>query len=419
MMGCFQTLAEEIRRYDGFIEKFIGDAILAVFGAPVAHEDDAERAVHAALGMQARLQQLRTSVGASTAGALTMRIGINTGLVVAGTVGEGNDYGVIGDTVNVAKRLQQVGAPGKVTVSEETYRVVRKSFDCRSLGDLALKGKTDPIHTFEVVGPHVRGQDVPSEVEFLRIPLIGRDDELRQMMEFVARACKGKPQVVSLIGEAGVGKSRLVTELLHRLDTKGDLKHLVLYQATCSGFGSKAYHVLINFFRACFSLTAEDSAAQAKTKIVAFLQAIGAPTESIVPVIEKLLGFVEGERNTEHLDPEQFKRQLFLAVREICQRQCRQHPVMLVVEDFQWADAASVELLRSLVDRVADRPLLLLLVTRPAPQVEVVYSAKVDMEQQAVFLIDKAGVIRYVHTTGSLGGLPSNAEYVRQLNELQ
>ena len=378
MMGCFQTLAEEIHHYDGFIEKFIGDAILAVFGAPVAHEDDPERAVHAALGMQARLQQMRTSVGGATAGALTMRIGINTGLVVAGAVGEGKDYGVVGDAVNVAARLQQIGVPGKITISEETYRLIRKSFDCRSLGDLALKGKTDPIHTFEVIGPRARGQGIPSEVESFKAPLIGRDDELRQLMELVTRACKGKPQVVSLIGEAGVGKSRLVTELLHRLDSEGILKQLVLYQATCSVLGSEAYHVLIDFFRACFALTAEDSAAQAKTKIVAYLQAIGAPTESIVPVVEQLLGFAEGEQNAEHLDPEQFKRQLFLAVREICQRQCRQHPVLLIVEDFQWADAASVELLRSLVDRIADQPLLLLLVARPAPQIGVIYSAKVD-----------------------------------------
>jgi class 3 adenylate cyclase/tetratricopeptide (TPR) repeat protein len=378
MMGCFQTLAEEIRRYDGFIEKFIGDAILAVFGAPVAHEDDPERAVHAALGMQSRLQQVRTSVGGSTAGALTMRIGVNTGLVVAGTVGEGKDYGVVGDTVNVAARLQQIGVPGKVTVSEETYRLIRKSFDCRPLGSLALKGKADPMHTFEVIGPRVKRQDVFSEVESFRAPLIGRDDELRQLMDFIARASKGKPQVVSLIGEAGIGKSRLVTELLHRLDSEGILKQIVLYQITCSAFGSEAYRVLIDFFRTCFALTAEDSAAQAKTKIVACLQAIGAPTEPIVPVVERLLGFTEGERNAEHLDPEQLKRQLFLAMREICQRQCRQHPVLLVVEDFQWADAASVELLRSLVDRIADQPLLLLLVSRPAPQIGVIYSAKVD-----------------------------------------
>src|SRR5262249_13762948 len=118
MMGCFQTLAEEIRRYDGFIEKFIGDAILAVFGAPIAHEDDPERAVRAGVGMQDRLQRLRTGLDGSAAGALAMRIGINTGLVVAGAVGEGKDYGVVGDTVNVAARLQQAGASGQVTISE-------------------------------------------------------------------------------------------------------------------------------------------------------------------------------------------------------------------------------------------------------------------------------------------------------------
>src|SRR5262249_9543592 len=153
MMGCFQTLAEEIRRYDGFIEKFIGDAILAVFGAPVAHEDDPERAVRAAVGMQDRLQRLRTGLDGSAAGAPATRIGINTGPGVAGGGGEGKDYGVVGDTVNVAARLQQAGASGQVTISEETYRLIRKSFDCRPLGPVSLKGKAEPLQTFEVIGP--------------------------------------------------------------------------------------------------------------------------------------------------------------------------------------------------------------------------------------------------------------------------
>lgn len=190
MMGCFQTLAEEIRCYDGFIEKFIGDAIVAVFGAPVAHEDDPERAVRAALGMQARLQQLRTRVGGATGGALTMRIGINTGLVVAGTVGEGKDYGVVGDTVNVAARLQQSGAPGQVTVSEDTYRLIRKSFECRPLGAVPLKGKAEPIQAFEVIGPK-QGR-VSRETESPGAPFIGRGDELRQLGELFARARKGR-----------------------------------------------------------------------------------------------------------------------------------------------------------------------------------------------------------------------------------
>jgi adenylate cyclase len=377
MMGCFQTLAEEIRRYDGFIEKFIGDAILAVFGAPVAHEDDPERAVRAALGMQTRLHQLRNTMAGSTAGALTMRIGINTGLVVAGTVGEGKDYGVVGDTVNIAARVQQTGAPGQVTISEETHRLIRKSFDCRSLGAVSLKGKTESIRTFEVIGLR-GGQSSPLETETLNAPLIGRDEELRQLMESFARAGKGKTQVVSLMGEAGIGKSRLLTEFFNRLDTEGLLGQITLYQTTCSALGSESYHVLIDFFRTCFALTLEDSAAQARSKIATILQAIGAQTEPIVPAVESLLGFAEKGLSSIRLDPEQLKRQLFLAVKEICQCQCRQRPVLLVVEDFQWADAASVELLRSLVDRVADRPLLLLLVARPTAQAGMIYSANVD-----------------------------------------
>ena len=377
MMGCFQTLAEEIRRYEGFIEKFIGDAILAVFGAPIAHEDDPERAVRAALGMQARLQQLRTTVSGSAAGSLTMRIGINTGPGAAGTVGDGKDYGVVGDTVNVAARVQQNGTPGQVTIGEGTYRLSRKSFDCRPLGAVALKGKAEPIRTFEVVGSRKETRSL-LETEALTAPLLGRDEELRQLMELFARAGKGKTQVVNLIGEAGIGKSRLLTAFLKRLDTEGLLSQITLYQTTCSALGSEAYHVLIDFFRTCFALTLEDSAAQARSKIETILQAIGAQTAPIVPAVESLLGFTEKGLSTTHLDPEQLKRQLLLAIKEICQCQCRQRPVFLVVEDFQWADAASVELLRSLVDRVADRPLLLLLVARPTAQTGMIYSANVD-----------------------------------------
>ncbi len=376
MMGCFQTLAEEIRRYDGFIEKFIGDAILAVFGAPVAHEDDPERAVRAALGMQARLQQLRTTASTATAGALTMRIGINSGLVVAGTVGEGTDYGVVGDTVNVAARVQQNGAPGQVTISEATYRLVRKSFACRPLEAVALKGKTESIQTFEIVGPR-QATVAALDTDTVTAPLLGREAELQQLMEVFDRVGKGKTQVVSLIGEAGIGKSRLLAEFLKRLDTAGLLSHLTLYQTTCAALGSEAYHVLIEFFRTCFALTLEDSAAQARSKIETILQAIGAQTAPIVPAVESLLGFAEKGLSTTHLDPEQLKRQLFVAVKEICQCQCRQQPVLLVVEDFQWADAASVELLRSLVDRVADQPLFLLLVARPTAPTGMIYSANV------------------------------------------
>src|SRR5262249_31960086 len=185
-------------------------------------------------------------------------------------------------------------------------------------------------------------------------------------------------QVVSLIGEAGVGKSRLLAEFLRRLDAEGLLGQITLYQTVCSALGSDAYQVIIDFFRICFTLTAEESAAQARTKIATILEAIGAPTEPIVPVVENLLGFAAKEPHREYLDPEQLKRQLFLAVKEICQCQCRQRPVLLVVEDFHWADVASVELLRSLIDRVADRPLMLLLVARPTAQMGTLYSANVD-----------------------------------------
>ncbi len=377
MMSCFQTLAEEIRRYDGFIEKFIGDAILAVFGAPVAHEDDPERAVRAALGMQARLQQVRATVGKSTAGSLTMRIGVNTGLVVAGTVGEGRDYGVVGDTVNVAARLQQIGAPGQVTVSEDTDRLIRKSFESRPLGAVSLKGKAEPILTFEIVKPRDE-QAFHPDTEAPSIPLIGRDEELRQLLTFAFRSSQGKTQVVSLVGEAGVGKSRLLAEFLRRLASEGLLEQMAFYQTVCSALGNEAYHVLSGFFRTCFALTPEDDAAQARNKIEAVLQTLEVQADPVVSVVENLLGFAEAEFNSLHMDPEQLKRQLFWAIKEICQGQGRQRPVLLIVEDFQWADAASVELLHALVDGVEASSLLLILAARPSAQIEGFSHGKVN-----------------------------------------
>ncbi|MFQ5520439.1 MAG: tetratricopeptide repeat protein [Candidatus Methylomirabilia bacterium] len=377
MMSCFQTLAEEIRHYDGFIEKFIGDAILAVFGAPVAHEDDPERAVRAALKMQTRLQQLRSGVGGVAGGALAMRIGINTGLVVAGAVGEGKDYGVVGDAVNVAARLQQIGAPGTVTVSEETCRLIRKGFECRPLGAVALKGKAEPIHAFEVLGPRTE-QAATVDAESPGAALIGRDEELRQLLEVCARARKGRTQVVSVVGEAGIGKSRLMAEFLRRLEADGRLGEISLYRTACAALGSEAYRVVIDFLRACFNLASEENAAQAREKIATTLRAVGAPLDPVRPVVEHLLGLDQKEARLEHLDPEQLNRQLFLAVKEICRSLCRRHPVLLVVEDFQWADAASVEVLRSLVDRLSDQPLMLALVSRPAEQMGAIYSPNVD-----------------------------------------
>ena len=377
LMGCFQTLAEEIRRYGGFVEKFIGDAILAVFGAPVAHEDDPERAVGAALAMQAKLEELRDSVSDRSGGALAMRIGINSGLVVAGTVGEGKDYGVVGDTVNVAARLQQIGAPGKVTVSEETYRLIRKNFECRSLGAVSLKGKVEPIQAYEVTGFKKKQVSLMGS-QSLTSPFFGHEEELKQLRDVSARAIRGKTQVTGLIGEAGIGKSRLLGEFLHQLNREGLLDQIAIYQVTCSSLGSEAYHVFIDFFRTYFSLTGEETLNQARDKITATLKKIGAPIDSILPAVEHVLGLDDKEGRLKHLDPEQLSRQLSLAVKEICQFQCAYRPLILVVEDLQWADTASIEQLRALVDRISDGPLMLLLISRPTPTIGKMYGANVD-----------------------------------------
>jgi adenylate cyclase len=366
----FQEMRAVIDRYGGFVEKFVGDAVMAAFGAPVAHEDDPERAIRAAIAMHERMSVLRRRWESRVGGPLALHIGVNTGPVVAGSLGStaGAGYAVTGDTVNTTSRLLNAAQPGQTLVSDATYRLTQHVIAFEALGELVVKGKADRVPAYQVVSVLETPRSARGlEGHGLVAPLVGRGDELAQMLASFDRARRGRAQVLSLVGEAGVGKTRLLTEFFLKLEGSGQLKTTAVRRAACSSLGQQTYGVVAAFFREAYGVAPDDSLEVAQRKLASGLQALGGSEDEVsrvAPVLGYVLGLGSGDV-LRHVEPEQLKRQIFLALRTLCERRLQHGPLMLVVEDLHWADAASIELFRFLVDRLGDHPLMLLLTYRP------------------------------------------------------
>jgi adenylate cyclase len=365
----FEMLARTITRYDGFVEKFVGDAVLAVFGAPVAHEDDPARACEAALqileGGAALGRQWAQRLGQPVA----LHVGIHTGPVVAGHLGgaAGEAYAVTGDAVNTTARLLAAAPPGTILVSAATRALVHHRFAFEPAGELALRGKAEPLTVHRLLAVLAEPGSARGLAALgLVAPLVGRTDELQQLLGAFDRMQRGRAQVVGLVGEAGIGKSRLIAEFLARLEADGRLAGTAVRRTACSSLGEPTYGVFGGLFRKAYGVQPGDSLDTARQKLAAGLRALGAraeETSAIAPVLSYVLGL---EQEVHHdVEPEQLRRQIALAARALVERRLDREPLLIVVEDLHWADAASVDLLHQVVDQLADRPLMLLVSHRP------------------------------------------------------
>jgi predicted ATPase/class 3 adenylate cyclase len=405
----FQTellheLSSAVRRFGGFVEKFVGDAVMAAFGAPVAHEDDPERAVRAAQTMHARMEVLGRRWERRFGGPLALHIGVNTGPVVAGTLGASVDaaYAVTGDTVNTAARLQGAAGPGETLVSDATRRLTEHVFVLEPLGELTVKGKTLAVRAYRVVGSRTtpasaRGLDALG----LRSALVGRAAELEQVLDAFDRMGRGQAQVVSLVGDAGVGKSRLLQELLAALERDARLEAATLRRAACSSLGEQSYGVVAAFLREAFGIGPGDAFGAARDKLTRGAEGLGAgaiESSQLARVLGYVLGFAS-EGTLDEVEPEQVKKQIFLAVRALIERRLGEGPLVLVVEDLHWADAASAEILRFMADRFVDRPLLLLFTYRPT------LDAGVLATQRALHTVIRLGPLSREESGAILAGL--------------
>jgi class 3 adenylate cyclase/tetratricopeptide (TPR) repeat protein len=364
MDQCFALITAEVHRFEGTINQYTGDGVMALFGAPIAHEDSPRRAVHAALGMQRAIQDFRRELQVQRGFSIQMRIGINTGLVVVGKIGDDlrMDYTAVGDTTNLAARLQQLAQPGTVVISEATHKLVAGFFDTRDLGEHAVKGYPEPERVYAVL--QARGRRTRLEVAAERglTPRVGRDRELATLLDLFQQAKAGHGQAVSITGEACIGKSRLVLEFRHAPAAAGET--VTWLEGQCLSFGqAMPFLPVIDQLRANFGIEETDGEPEIIARVEAGMRRMDA-IDTHIPAIRYLLAVDPGDAALSAMEPAARRKQLVDAVLALSRRGAQLRPLILVYEDLHWIDTSTEALLGTLLDAIAGVPLLLLLTYR-------------------------------------------------------
>ncbi|MEJ5253947.1 MAG: adenylate/guanylate cyclase domain-containing protein [Acidimicrobiales bacterium] len=351
--SCFERLVQDIDQFGGRVDKIIGDAILALFGAPIAHEDDAERAVRAALRMQETVSSYRDATGAG----VQLRIGVNTGEVLVGSLRVGGEYTAMGDAVNIAERLQAFARPGSVVVGPATYAATRHVIAYRSLGAVTPKGREEPVDAWEAVATLLPPGYRPKRVQ---TPLVGRDPEVGLLTHVVdAASTHRRAQLVVLVGEAGVGKSRLAQEVADRARRSWGA---VVYEGRCVPYGeANVWWPVAEALRQACGVAADDPLAVASERCraaVSSVTGVSASDPDVVRVVNGLLLLMGYEVPLREIDVQRAREEAVRAVVDFIGAAARQHPVVLVLSDLHWADDVVLELLDVLVDRLCRSPLI-------------------------------------------------------------
>jgi predicted ATPase/class 3 adenylate cyclase len=364
MDGCFMQLSETVHRYEGTINQFTGDGIMALFGAPIAHEDHAVRGVAAALAIQRAAREYEDVVRRERGLDFSLRIGINTGPVVVGKIGDDlrMDYTAQGQTVNLAARLQAAAPLGGVLISESTQRLVDGYFLLQDHGELTLKGFEHAVRAFAVTDQRRRRARFDIALERGLTPLVGRGAERQFLLECVARSRAGRGQVVSVVGEAGLGKSRLAYELQHELRDEA----LLYLEAHCAPHGAALpFHPIVQLVQAIFRIEEGEAEATQREKLLVGLGALDPSLDWAAPYLGHLLALPAPELEAQGLDQAQRKWRLIEAVKAVVLRAAQQRPLVVVVEDLQWIDRHSEEVMRALADSLGPHRVLLLCSYRP------------------------------------------------------
>ena len=362
LMGEYFALArEEIEGLGGTVEKFIGDAVVAVFGVPVAHEDDPARALRAALRIRRRLSELNERLRAESRSELEVRIGVNTGEVVATTAPRAGEGMVTGDAVNVASRIQQLAEPGQIVVGQRTA-AASPTFEYRALGMRQVRGKTAAVEVRELVGESTKASD--RGVPGLRAPLVGRDAEMHLLTSLYERmATEGRPHLVTLYGQPGVGKSRLCAEFLSVISERAPAPKVV--RGRCLSYGSGVtFWPLAEILKNEAHIFDSDPPADAVAKLQGLGQRLLTAELAADPLrTNALLGYTVGISvpgfEFGRLDPEQLRAEIHAAWRSFFSALANMGPLVIIVEDIHWADGALLDLLDELAERVQGGVLLL------------------------------------------------------------
>ena len=366
MDGAFRIMMDEIHEYEGTINQFTGDGVMALFGAPVAHEDHAQRACNAALAIQKAMVEYSMEVKKNLGVNFKMRAGLNTGPVVVGSIGDDlrMDYTAVGDTVNLASRMESTARPGTVLVSNNTYNRAKQHFKFTSLGKVKVKGKETPLNVYELVDTIERpksglDRQIISE-------MVGREKEFNRLEFQVRKAINGEGSVVNIIGEAGIGKSRLIAELKNR----DVMKKVTLLEGRAISMGRNlSFHPVIDILKQWAQIREDESKAAALSKLeTAIRQVYPEEMQEVLPFVATLMGMKLSGRYEERvkgIEGEALEKLILKNMRELLIKATELRPLVIVIEDLHWADMSSIELLESLLRLAETQRILFVNVFRP------------------------------------------------------
>jgi class 3 adenylate cyclase len=364
MDGCFKILMDQIHSYEGTINQFTGDGVMALFGAPVAHEDHAQRACHAALSIQKAIAEYGKDLKDNRGVEFKMRIGLNSGPVIVGLIGDDlrMDYTAVGDTTNLASRMEGMANPGTILGTDHTHKLARDFFEFESLGKVEVKGKEEPVDAYELL----KASEIETRIEASAAKgltkVAGRKNSMAALMEAYDKAKSGSGQVVGVVGEAGVGKSRLLIELKNEL-AKEEYAYL---EGRCLHYGgSMAYLPIHDILKSHFDIKEEDQEDLIKKKMAEKILQFDERLKSALPPFQELLSVKVEDGTYLQLEPAAKKIRTFEAIRDLLVCESENKPLAVVVEDLHWIDSLSEEFLNYLIDWLTGTHILLILLYRP------------------------------------------------------
>jgi class 3 adenylate cyclase len=360
-------MMEAVHRYEGTVNQVMGDGIMALFGAPLAHEDHAVRACYAALRMQESVKRYAEGVRRTEGISIQIRVGLNSGEVVVRSIGSDlkMDYTAVGQTTHLAARMEQMATPGSVLITPEALRLAEAFVQVKSLGPVTVKGLTEPLEVYEVNGVGAARSRLQASAARGLTRFVGRDKEIEQLRTALERASTSHGQVVAVVGEPGLGKSRLFHEFTHSHRTQD---WLIVESGSVSYGKATPYLPLIDLFKAYFKIHDRDNQREIREKITGKLLTLDDSLKPTLPVFLALLDIPVDDQQWQTLDPSQKRQRTLDACKRLLFRESQVQPLLLVFEDLHWVDLETQTLLDSLVESLPTSRLLLLVNYRPEYQ---------------------------------------------------
>jgi class 3 adenylate cyclase/tetratricopeptide (TPR) repeat protein len=362
-----EHMMEAVHRYEGTVNQVMGDGIMALFGAPLAHEDHAVRACYAALRMQESVKKYADEVRRSHAVVVKIRVGLNSGEVVVRAIGSDlhMDYTAVGQTTHLAARMEQIADPGTIVITSHTLALAEGYVAVNTLGPVAVKGLADPVDIFEVVGAGPARTRLQAAARRGLTRFVGRDAQVEHLRRVLDQAGAGLGQVVAIVGEAGVGKSRLAYEFTQSHRVQG---WLILAAGSVSFGKATSYLPVLDLLKGYFKIGDQDDHREMRSKVLGRVLGLDRALEPLLPPLLALLDIPVEDAAWQTLDPRQRRQRTFDAVKRLLLRESQMQPLLVVFEDLHWIDGETQALLDGLVDSLGSARLLLLVNYRPEYQ---------------------------------------------------